>query len=106
MTSSASHCVPTATTTPRTSRSTGTPPELWCRFTIAVRRALARHAGHTVAEGARRCHVCFVKVAECQRRGDVERYGLGDGGPWCAARAVDRCRRASIAGCGLTPGGL
>ncbi|MGH3995212.1 MAG: replication initiator [Pseudonocardiaceae bacterium] len=51
-------------------------PELWRRFTIAVRRTLARRAGLTAAEFGRRCRVSFVKVAEFQRRGVVHFHGL------------------------------
>ncbi len=51
-------------------------PELWRRFTIAVRRALARQATLTAAEFGRRCRVSFVKVAEFQRRGVVHFHGL------------------------------
>lgn len=51
-------------------------PELWRRFTIAVRRALAHHSGMTVAEFGRRCRVSFVKVAEFQRRGVVHFHAL------------------------------
>jgi hypothetical protein len=51
-------------------------PELWRRFTIAVRRALARTAGLTASEFSRRCRVSFVKVAEFQRRGVVHFHAL------------------------------
>jgi hypothetical protein len=51
-------------------------PELWRRFTIAVRRALARQAGLTAAGFARQCRVSFVKVAEFQRRGVVHFHAL------------------------------
>jgi hypothetical protein len=51
-------------------------PELWRRFTINLRRALARRAGLTAAEFARRCRVSFVKVAEFQRRGVVHFHAL------------------------------
>jgi hypothetical protein len=51
-------------------------PELWRRFTIAVRRVLARQAGVTATEFGRRCRVSFVKVAEFQRRGVVHFHGL------------------------------
>jgi hypothetical protein len=51
-------------------------PELWRRFTIAVRRALAKQAGLTAAELGRRCRVSFVKVAEFQRRGVVHFHAL------------------------------
>ncbi len=51
-------------------------PELWRRFTIAVRRALAHQIGLTAAEFGRRCRVSFVKVAEFQRRGVVHFHAL------------------------------
>ena len=51
-------------------------PELWRRFTIAVRRTLARTAGLTATEFTRRCRVSFVKVAEFQRRGVVHFHAL------------------------------
>ncbi|MBV8992270.1 MAG: replication initiation protein [Pseudonocardiales bacterium] len=51
-------------------------PELWRRFTITLRRTLARHAGLTAADFARRCRVSFVKVAEFQRRGVVHFHAL------------------------------
>jgi hypothetical protein len=51
-------------------------PELWRRFTIAVRRALAHYSRMTVAEFGRRCRVSFVKVAEFQRRGVIHFHAL------------------------------
>jgi Replication initiator protein, pSAM2 len=51
-------------------------PELWRRFTIALRRSLARTSGLTTAEFAQRCRVSFVKVAEFQRRGVVHFHAL------------------------------
>ena len=51
-------------------------PELWRRFTIAVRRTLAHQAGWSAAEFGRRCRVSFVKVAEFQRRGVVHFHSL------------------------------
>jgi hypothetical protein len=51
-------------------------PELWRRFTITLRRVLARQAGLTAGEFARRCRVSFVKVAEFQRRGVVHFHSL------------------------------
>jgi hypothetical protein len=51
-------------------------PELWRRFTIALRRTLAHQAGLTAAEFGRRCRVSFVKVAEFQRRGVVHFHAL------------------------------
>jgi hypothetical protein len=51
-------------------------PELWRRFTITLRRTLARQTGLTAAEFARRCRLSFVKVAEFQRRGVVHFHAL------------------------------
>jgi hypothetical protein len=51
-------------------------PELWRRFTITLRRVLARQASLTASEFARRCRVSFVKVAEFQRRGVVHFHSL------------------------------
>jgi hypothetical protein len=51
-------------------------PEMWRRFTINLRRALARQTGLTAAEFARQCRVSFVKVAEFQRRGVVHFHAL------------------------------
>jgi hypothetical protein len=51
-------------------------PELWRRFTITLRRTLARMVGLSAAEFARRCRVSFVKVAEFQRRGVVHFHAL------------------------------
>ncbi|MGH3684463.1 MAG: replication initiator, partial [Pseudonocardiaceae bacterium] len=51
-------------------------PELWRRFTIAIRRTLAQQARLTAAEFTRRCRVSFVKVAEFQRRGVIHFHAL------------------------------
>jgi hypothetical protein len=51
-------------------------PELWRRFTIALRRTLAQQAGLTAAQLSQQCRVSFVKVAEFQRRGVVHFHGL------------------------------
>jgi hypothetical protein len=51
-------------------------PELWRRFTITLRRVLARNAGLTSKAFAARCRVSFVKVAEFQRRAVVHFHGL------------------------------
>lgn len=60
-------------------------PELWRRFTIALRRALASHLGKTDAELRDVCSVQFAKVAEYQARGLVHFHALirldGDDGP-------------------------
>jgi hypothetical protein len=51
-------------------------PELWRRFTITLRRVLARHAGLPAGEFATRCRLSFVKVAEFQRRAVVHFHAL------------------------------
>jgi hypothetical protein len=51
-------------------------PELWRRFTIALRRTLVRTTGLTAAEFTQRCRISFVKVAEFQRRGVVHFHAL------------------------------
>ena len=51
-------------------------PELWRRFTITLRRLLARRTGHTPTDFGRRCRISFVKVAEFQRRGVVHFHAL------------------------------
>ncbi|WP_067466368.1 replication initiator [Actinomadura macra] len=60
-------------------------PELWRRFTLAVRRHLARSAGVRVAELREVLTVSFAKVAEYQRRGLVHFHAVirfdGPGGP-------------------------
>jgi hypothetical protein len=60
-------------------------PELWRRFTLALRRYVARSAGLRVAELREALTVSFAKVAEYQRRGVVHFHGVirfdGPGGP-------------------------
>ncbi len=60
-------------------------PELWRRFTITLRRALARLAGMTAKALAAQVRVSFAKVAEYQRRGLVHFHAVirldGPGGP-------------------------
>jgi hypothetical protein len=51
-------------------------PELWRRFTITLRRTLARRAGVPPAEFNRRCRLSYVKVAEYQRRAVVHFHAL------------------------------
>jgi hypothetical protein len=51
-------------------------PELWRRFTITLRRVLARRAGLTAKDFAGQCRLSFVKVAEFQRRGVVHFHAL------------------------------
>jgi hypothetical protein len=60
-------------------------PELWRRFTITLRRALARQAGLTNKALAAQVRVSFAKVAEYQRRGVVHFHAIirvdGPAGP-------------------------
>lgn len=51
-------------------------PELWRRFTITLRRTLARRAGMSAAEFHRRARVSYAKVAEYQRRAVVHFHAL------------------------------
>ncbi len=51
-------------------------PELWRRFTITLRRVLARRAGVLVADFRQLARLSFVKVAEFQRRGVVHFHAL------------------------------
>jgi hypothetical protein len=51
-------------------------PELWRRFTITLRRVLARQLGVSVGELAGSARVSFAKVAEFQRRGVVHFHAL------------------------------
>jgi hypothetical protein len=63
-------------------------PELWRRFTIALRRALGRRLGIRERELRRRLRVSFAKVAEFQRRGVVHLHAIirldGPGDPFAA----------------------
>jgi hypothetical protein len=51
-------------------------PELWRRFTITLRRILARRAGVRVGDFPQLARLSFVKVAEFQRRGVVHFHAL------------------------------
>ncbi len=51
-------------------------PELWRRFTIGLRRQLARHLGVTETACRGLVRVQFAKVAEFQRRGVVHFHAL------------------------------
>jgi hypothetical protein len=51
-------------------------PELWRRFTIALRRALASHLGLTDTELKHVVSVQYAKVAEYQARGSVHFHAL------------------------------
>ncbi|MCG5220416.1 replication initiator [Streptosporangium sp. KLBMP 9127] len=63
-------------------------PELWRRFTEALRRRLAKLAGLTMRELRDHVTVSFAKVAEYQRRGLVHFHAVvrldGPGGPTSA----------------------
>jgi len=60
-------------------------PELWRRFTITLRRTLARQAGLTNKALAAQVRISFAKVAEYQRRGVVHFHAIirldGPAGP-------------------------
>ncbi len=51
-------------------------PELWRRFTIALRRRIASHLGVSRSRLAEHLVVSFAKVAEFQRRGIVHFHAL------------------------------
>ncbi|MEU9891672.1 replication initiator [Sphaerisporangium sp. NPDC051011] len=60
-------------------------PELWRRFTLALRRHLAKLHGLTAKELGEHLVISFAKVAEYQRRGVVHLHAVirldGPGGP-------------------------
>jgi hypothetical protein len=60
-------------------------PELWRRFTMALRRRVAKAGGLTLRELRDHVTVSFAKVAEYQRRGVVHFHAVirldGPGGP-------------------------
>jgi hypothetical protein len=66
-------------------------PELWRRFTITLRRVLARQAGLTSKALAVQVRVSYAKVAEYQRRGVVHFHAIirldGPAGPTIAPPA-------------------
>ena len=51
-------------------------PELWRRFTITLRRTLARQAGLTGKAFAAQARLSYAKVAEYQRRGVVHFHAI------------------------------
>jgi hypothetical protein len=83
-------------------------PELWRRFTLALRRCVAKSAGLPVSRLREHVVVSFAKVAEYQRRGAVHFHAVirfdGPDGPtsqppsWATyemlAAAVDQAARA------------
>ncbi len=86
----ASRCAPTATTTGAVLFN-ACAPELWRRFTITLRRILARQAGLTGKALAAQLRVSYAKVAEYQRRGVVHFHAIirldGPAGPTTAPPA-------------------
>ncbi|GAA2456999.1 replication initiator protein RepSA [Actinomadura vinacea] len=78
-------------------------PELWRRFTLALRRYLARAAGLTLKEFGQTLAVSYAKVAEYQRRGVVHFHAVirfdGPDGPatsppaWATAGLLDAAVR-------------
>ncbi|MER5476260.1 replication initiator protein RepSA [Streptomyces sp. NPDC002734] len=81
--------------------------DLWRRFTIYLRREVARLAGITQAELRELCRVSFGKVAEFQKRGAVHFHAVvrldGPGGPdspppaWATVALLDAAIRAAAA---------
>ncbi|MEV8443157.1 replication initiator [Actinosynnema sp. NPDC051121] len=79
--------------------------KLWHRFTIALRRAMARAAGLTVRAFADHARLSYAKVAEYQRRGLVHFHaviridgpdGSRDPAPsWATVDLVDHAVRAA-----------
>ena len=83
-------------------------PELWRRFTITLRRTLARRAGLTGKALATQVRLSYAKVAEYQRRGVVHFHSIirldGPAGPtmpppaWATlallTTAIDQAARA------------
>ncbi|MFG2020962.1 replication initiator [Actinomadura geliboluensis] len=89
-------------------------PELWRRFTLALRRYLAKSAGLTQKEFRETLAVSFAKVAEYQRRGVVHFHAVirfdGPDGPatsppgWANVRLLeDAVRHAAGAVSVTTP---
>jgi hypothetical protein len=78
-----------------------TAPELWRRFTITLRRTLARQNGLISKALTARVRISFAKVAEYQRRTPRPRRPRhhAPGLRTCHPRRRDRCRRH------LRPGG-
>ncbi|MFJ9517824.1 replication initiator protein RepSA [Kitasatospora sp. NPDC101801] len=80
---------------------------LWQRFTIYLRRELAKRAGVAQRDLKGHCRVAFAKVAEFQRRGAVHFHavirldgpdGAGDAPPsWASTELLDDAIRAAAA---------
>ncbi|WP_019632275.1 replication initiator [Actinomadura atramentaria] len=89
-------------------------PELWRRFTLAVRRQIAKAGGLRVGELRAHLTLSFAKVAEYQRRGLVHFHAVlrldGPGGPIAPPPAwatydllADAVRHAATAVTARTP---
>ncbi len=86
---------------------------LWRRFTIHLRREIARRAGLTQRELPERARVSFAKVAEYQKRGAVHFHAVirldgpagGETRPphWASAELLGDAIRAA-ASCAVVPG--
>lgn len=86
-------------------------PDLWRRFTIGLRRALAKRAGLTQVEFKDVAQVSFGKVAEYQRRGAVHFHAVirldGPDGPdttppaWATVGLLDDAIRAAARSAGV-----
>ncbi|MGA4993833.1 replication initiator [Nonomuraea bangladeshensis] len=81
-------------------------PELWRRFTLALRRRFARLNGLTVKALREHVSIAFAKVAEYQRRGIVHFHAVirldGPDGPdspppaWAMADALEEAVRHAV----------
>jgi hypothetical protein len=73
-------------------------PEMWRRFTIALRRALARQSGLTNNAFTAQVRVSYAKVAEYQRRGVAHFHAIirldGPAGPTMPAACLGHPRPA------------
>ncbi|WP_282202645.1 replication initiator protein RepSA [Kitasatospora fiedleri] len=80
-------------------------PDLWRRFTIALRREVAKRAGLTRTELPEHARISYGKVAEYQRRGAVHFHAVirldGPDGPdtppppWATVALLDNAIRAA-----------
>ncbi|GGP91951.1 replication initiator [Streptosporangium pseudovulgare] len=87
-------------------------PELWRRFTLALRRNVAKAAGLTVRELREQAVVSFAKVAEYQRRGVVHFHAVirldGPDGPastppaWASADVLADAVRHAVSAVTVT----
>lgn len=85
--------------------------ELWNRFTITLRRTLARLAGITVREFRSCARLSYAKVAEYQRRGMIHFHAVirvdGPNGPddptprWATSQLLEDAIRAAVAATSL-----